>query len=274
MTAAKLLKRWQQRLARLQQTLDQNWHDCRKSGQQEAIHRLRVVLRRSRLYTRLGVSLLGKSKIKPFRDWANQISDALGPVRDSDMALEWLKANQPSVSLGEKIRLHRQKQWHSVRSQLKHGKKIPCVIPNRMGTKKAAKRLDRRLAVSLQDAWSKVNQCTEQLAVCPVEKWHELRREIRRIRYLVELIIPDKQQSSDPLLRRLIGLQEALGEAQNINVTIAAVLPLANDKEKYILQKKLINQRQSRLTKAQKRLITLRKNSTWKKLGISVGAGE
>jgi hypothetical protein len=64
-----------------------------------AIHALRVALRRSRLLLQLWSKHKDRQRTKRFRAAARQALDALAPVRDCDVALEWALVQPASPEL-------------------------------------------------------------------------------------------------------------------------------------------------------------------------------
>src|ERR1043165_7616398 len=64
------------------------------------VHDLRVALRRARLLASLGCHSICKSKAKYFRDRAHALLDLVSPVRDCDVALDWLnKTKSPAKEI-------------------------------------------------------------------------------------------------------------------------------------------------------------------------------
>ena len=67
------------------------------------VHDLRVALRRARLLAGLGPRLMGKMKAKSFRDTTHALLALLDPVRDCDVALDWLREVKSSPGLVAKL---------------------------------------------------------------------------------------------------------------------------------------------------------------------------
>jgi CHAD domain-containing protein len=233
----------------------------------ESIHRLRVLLRRLRVCLRLGSSLLGKEKVDAFRQWSSAMSDAVGGVRDVDMTLEWLTAQPESHTLRRQLAARRHRMWNAGRKKLVALQPVPRhVIAKRKSRGKAMQRLWRRFCRTLEAAHLEISAFNSPLNTADTEHWHELRRDLRRIRYLRELALPAKAQKKDELLRELVNLQELLGNAQNC-VAALEVLPASGQgPEVRRLRAGLDNRRLDWLAKAQRALRAFQRSRAWKTL--------
>lgn len=220
----KLLRRWQSRKKRLLGSLPVLLECCRANGNSEAVHELRVAVRRLRLYVRLGRPLLGRKSAKQFLSWARSISKATSPVRDLDVALEWLQGHDHTEEASERILAQRT----SAMQALSHNLQAPP-----RGLLKGLTRLKRRgrLHAHLAHRYLKIEsriagsvmRCAPRFFDMSSEEQHQLRRMIRWWRYLLEVGLPRQAQKQDRLLSFLLELQEATGERQNLMLCEAAL---------------------------------------------------
>lgn len=268
MNADKLFRRWAKRLHSLQRSLGKEYARCKRTGEEESIHRLRVLLRRLRVCLRLGSGILGKTKTKAFRDWSLRISDAVGPVRDLDVTLTLLRPLPGATGAAARLRRQRGELWRAARTQLKRPHKLPLGALKRPA-RRSPRRLARKLARTCEGDRAELLRARGHLDTANTEHWHELRRDLRRLRYLRELCLPLKQHAKDPLLRELIHLQELLGNAQNC---VAALAALASDQGRDAppLRARLEHQRQGWLRRAERALAAFQRNRPLAKLALEM----
>ncbi len=189
---------------------------CTTTDEAAAVHDLRVVLRRLRLHLRAGRPLVVPATVAAFRRWASGLSHASGPVRDYDVALEWLEANAGGpVALG-RLQARRRLVWRALRRRLTPPPPALAAGFRSVGReRRAGERLRKRVAKLEARFRLAVQTALPRLVRLPPEAQHDLRRQVRRWRYLREFALPAGQSKSDPLLRRLVRLQTALGEQQD-----------------------------------------------------------
>jgi CHAD domain-containing protein len=192
------------------------------------VHELRVALRRARLLARLGAHSIGRARAKQFRDATRNLLDLLDSVRDCDVALDWLRDVQASASLIKKLQIRRDRLWRSTKRRLQLPATKLAIDPRAKG---GAKKLDRRL-VKLTSATAKRCQKTVKSgSEIPTPALHELRRVVRRWRYLRELQLTAHGIRRDPRLRLLIRVQECLGALQNAEVILDQLKTMGRSEE-------------------------------------------
>jgi CHAD domain-containing protein len=278
MKSAKLIRRWRKRRDQLARALRREWKECRRTGEEEAVHRLRVVLRRSRLYIRVGSPLTGKVKAKKYSQWARQASDNLAWVRDLDMALLWIRKHPETQGLGSLVAVQRQQAWKIAKSKFRRlhsvpGEKRDKGSPSPIGWERAGVRVSRvhghrlkkRFSRSLLEARHEIEAFHSPLSTCPTEVWHGLRRALRRVRYLRELVLSSKQAQKDKLLKALVVLQEELGEAQNLNAVSLVFGRLKRIPDIQVLQGMLREECRKWLDKGHASLLRLKRSDAWAK---------
>ena len=105
-------------------------------------------------------------------------------VRDCDVALDWLRDVQASTGLLKKLQIRRDRLWRATKRRLKLPATKLAIDPKAKG---GAKKLDRRL-VKLSSATAERCQKTVKCGNdIPTSELHDLRRVVRRWRYLREL---------------------------------------------------------------------------------------
>lgn len=186
------------------------------------MHELRVALRRLRLYVRVGRRVLKGAVGSELRRWAKAVSQASGPVRDYDVTLEWLRQKPESAALAGQLQARRNRLWQRRKARVSA---FPAaVIEGIEGVQKRGKpaeRLARQLARREARLQQGVREQLPRFFELEAPEQHEFRRLVRWWRYLRELTLRKGEASADGLLKRLLGLQEALGERQNLAIAAA-----------------------------------------------------
>jgi CHAD domain-containing protein len=222
MSQKELHRRWCRRLAALQKTIGTLFEECRNTGGAETIHDLRVAIRRARLYAQVGRPLLRKGALKRIDTWARMVNDLVGPVRDCDVCMAWLAARSDSLEAIQLIHAERVRLWEVAVSVLKRRKSDQRggMVP-RKNEKDAPQKLGQRYRKELKRITGTVVDAVPHTARMQADELHDLRRGLRRWRYLRELSLSRRAQSTDPLLIWLVKVQDALGESQNLQMAIA-----------------------------------------------------
>lgn len=192
------------------------------------VHDLRVALRRARLLASLGCDSIGKSKTKSFRDRAHTLLDLVGPIRDCDVALDWLIKTKSPAKVVAMLQSRRTRLWHAVKHRLRLSRsKLAIDLESKHHAKKLAQRLERKMA----DAASRCQAAVKNHRQFSVAELHALRRVLRRWRYLYELQLKHREQRHDSTLRLLIKVQDSLGMLQNTEAILEQLKPLGRTKE-------------------------------------------
>lgn len=213
MNADRLAKHWRRTLRDVLARIRK--HRSRASLNAEAVHSARIALRRARLLLLVGRPQLKKTKIQVMRRRARQLLDALGPVRDCDVALEWLACEASTQPLRRAIQRLRLRDWHLARRQLKR-RPPPLRLPaKRPASAALARRWQRLLAITQ----SRCRELLRHPLSLDTAQLHELRRAIRRWRYLLELTVHRQDPVEAGRVRELVKTQEILGAAQNLAAT-------------------------------------------------------
>lgn len=265
MKPRKLLRRWQRRRALLLGELESLLPRCRRRGGVEQVHELRVVLRRLRLFVRVGQPLLDREVIGAFRAWARRISRATSPVRDLDVAMEWLASQPDGLEVIPALKARRQGLWASAQTHL------PPPVPGLLSRLAAqtergdsARRLSRRIRKLERRLANQVRDAVPCFFALPAEEQHEFRRTLRWWRYLRELSLPRRRQRKDGFLKALVALQEATGDRQNIKLAAAALSRLGDSPAVQAHRRQARAAERAQLDRIHDALAAFAKNRGWK----------
>jgi len=219
MKPARLFKRWCRQQKALLNDLVRLLHSCQKRADAEDVHQLRVVTRRLRQIVRLGAAWYSRRTTRTFRDWSRSISLVTDAIRDADVTLDWL-ARQPDATTIA-ARVTRQRARHLRRAQAalpQFSQRLRRALSKPSGGHRHEQRLHQRFQQLQIRLWQRLRRETPKFFKLTTENQHDLRRHVRRWRYLRELELPGKARAKDSLLVRLTDLQGVLGERQNLQL--------------------------------------------------------
>jgi CHAD domain-containing protein len=206
----------------------------------EGVHQMRVATRRMRAAFRAFQAVLPSKLIEGFNEEFRWLAGVLGKVRDLDVQKENLRrdtADMPAedvACLGD-FRVYLDEEWHKARRQLLsnlEGDRYRRLIerfgqfvsasPARRGAVAAQAMTVRAAAVEfIDERLKKVLRRGRRLAAdSPIDEYHDLRIQCKRLRYLFEFFTPVYGARLTPFVRRLRVLQELLGQLQDTGVAI------------------------------------------------------
>lgn len=274
MKPKKLFRQWQRRRQRLQASLRTLVRQCRRQGDVEQVHELRVTLRRLRLFVRVGRPLLDQRAIADFRAWAHRVSKLTSPVRDLDVAIEWLRNEQNAATAVGSCQRPRDRQWLNARRRLPlpPGDLLTALgriteadaAPSRLV--KRVRKLERRYAQA-------VRATLPRFFKLAAEEQHEFRRTLRWWRYLRELRLAPGQQARDKLLRALIAAQETTGDRQNLALAVTALRRQTKATHATELLRQLRREQVEQTAKIGKSLTALARLRGWSACTVPKGPG-
>ena len=203
-------RRWQRQYLRGLRSVRAQFERCRKTGDAEAVHELRVAIRRTRLLALIGRAVIGRRRALEFRAWAQAAADALSPVRDYDVMIEWASGLRDDGVFAAGLRKERQSAWRAARKGLKE---LPQgqwrelrQLKNRPGKRRKLIARYEKISAATREVIEVDARCFDRLNSAGR---HDLRRAVRRFKYLEEL------KTKPHRLEELGKLQGGLGELQN-----------------------------------------------------------
>lgn len=203
----------------------------------EGLHDFRVALRRLRSCLRAYGSSLDESLPKKLRRRLRDLAQATGPGRDTEVQIEWLRAQEKHLASSHRAGL----AWlvarldERMQEALSHlsdelDDEFPALeekLRERLSVYRTEVRLDapaRRptfgeaTAAILREHVAELEQHLAHVEDADDEtEAHEARISAKRLRYLLEPLL-DEIPSAAPLVKRLKGLQEILGELHDAHV--------------------------------------------------------
>lgn len=204
-------------------------------GNPESLHDMRVSIKRLRTLLKAYGDDLGKSVNKP-RQALGKLMDASNPGRDAEVQRDWLRAQDEGV-LDLSARAGREYVLEHLTAQLS-GDSVLDIDHQRRKLTKLAKKLEPILrkkqqktpkhptpfaAITrhyLHDTYAQLQADLQVLehpdAIKQQDALHHARLSGKRLRYLIEPLTD--LDGSDDLLKRLKGLQDALGHIHDMYV--------------------------------------------------------
>jgi CHAD domain-containing protein len=208
----------------------------------EGVHSMRVATRRLRSSMRDFMPLMKKRPLERVRKQLKQIADALGAVRDHDVAiiaLEALQAEAISEPIKEGIkRLIEERGKLRDKARLDLTEVIAVTQLNELQEKfqraieKAAQPKKSGKIVSFNEAGREVVATgwqdlyylgTSLYAPFNIEEIHEMRIAAKRLRYAVELFAACWGEKMEPFAEEISQMQSFLGEVHDCDVWIEGI---------------------------------------------------
>jgi CHAD domain-containing protein len=219
MKSTQLFQRWAKSGTRLRTQLVALTEACLQEGSAPEIHRLRVCLRRCRFWARTGKPLLPARDLARLDAWGRTLADLTGPVRDLDVSIDWFRSHRVGPAVLAGLVERRTQEWTRRRKRLKPP---PRGVLDRLGriepTRDHARGLRRRVRKLEQRFEDQLLKRLDGFFKRDAAARHEVRRLVRRWRYLRESTQSRSEQKQDRLLAALLEFQEAVGDAQNLEL--------------------------------------------------------
>ncbi len=201
-----------------------------RHGDAEAIHQLRVATRRLRALLRLFAPVLPVSVVTRGREGLAQLGTAIGAVRDLDVLALALAARARKLGrecrealapLEDEIAQRRAAALAALVEQLDapRTRRLLAILEGLPG-----RRLPSRSAVPLRDVAGTLVQPVLRSVVragrdldadAPAAALHRLRVRVKRLRYACETLMGLGEERLQPVIARLVDLQDVLGEHQD-----------------------------------------------------------
>ena len=224
-------------LAHLDEAVLHHWEATLDDTDPEALHQLRVALRRSRSVLRAADTIFADTTLDRFSDDLRWLAGLTGPTRDLDVFIaEWhrytdgLDKRSIAALLPVSERLHRHRRaafetlvdgMESERAEQLVAAWTDALVEIRDGSAQIGKHGDRRLGRVVTQRITAAHRrlVKDGRAITdksPSTALHELRKDAKRLRYLVECFggaLPKK--ASKHFVDRLKELQDNLGAIQD-----------------------------------------------------------
>ncbi len=237
-------------LANLATAISANWQGSIDQVDPEFLHDLRIAVRRSRTLLNEAQAVLPAAVLEPIRDGFAWLADLTGPPRDLDVyLLEWSRYTDPlgavvapslepvrdllerrradgHIELETALRSERATRlmgtWRTWLAEPLAGDDLPPRAGRPIGGL-VAKRIVRAHGVLIERG-RLIGPDT------PAEQVHDLRKDAKKLRYLLECfgsLLPEG--SLKRYVRRLKALQDNLGEHQDAEVHVTMLRAIARD---------------------------------------------
>ncbi|MFZ1989309.1 MAG: CHAD domain-containing protein [Alphaproteobacteria bacterium] len=211
--------------------------EARKGEGSEAIHQIRVSLRRLRAVLSDYARAFGCSELKVLADRARDLALLLSPARDLDVFLsdillparEFVTYPEALAHLAENAQNRRVAAWSTARAALDHADYrlflidvaavALCGVPNiEAGSTPVASLPARELAGEVLDrALHKVKSFGERLDELSTEERHELRKRLKKLRYPAEFFASlFDAKGTKKFFMCLTDLQDDLGSLNDV----------------------------------------------------------
>jgi CHAD domain-containing protein len=185
-------------------------HDLADALADDPVHDMRVACRR------MAAALRFFDEAKLARP-VKSLQGALGGLRDLHVQIAWL-GESPSAAERQLLVPAREEAvrealvlWKQAADHLAAAALFAGGIDRTLGDKKTRKDVLRRLR-SIARGLSALGDPPDGLAA------HAVRIQVKKLRYLTELVEPAFPRAAPPLLERLVPLQEALGDLHDADV--------------------------------------------------------
>ena len=222
---------------------------CLRGDDMGAVHHMRVSCRRLRSALQLLRPYYDVEQVKPLRAGVRQLGKRLGAVRDYDVFLlalapycDQLEANSLSWDeLRQQLRHTRARHARRLSAYLASGKYrrslrairafLRASPPKQKGGKRAPREVRHVLPLVLHQQLAIVRAYDDKLPVSKVSTLHQLRIEIKRLRYLITQFAAVLGTSADSFVSELKRMQDELGALNDIYSAraILARLPREGD---------------------------------------------
>lgn len=229
MKATRIFRQWQRAGERLGRQLLALAAACANGGTPRQIHDLRVTLRRFRFWARVGKPLLRAPLRKRLAGWAHKVAGLTSRVRDIDASAEWLRSRRADSGTLERFKQARVMEWRQQQRRFRppSPKLIEGLVQIEV-TRGNARLLRRRIRKLEEGFEDELGELLPRFFKLDSPEQHEVRRVVRRWRYLREMLGDRKARGERALLDHLLAVQAAVGDHQNIQLglqLLAETLP-------------------------------------------------
>ena len=241
----------------------------RSSPDPEAVHDLRVAIRRCRSVAAVMEEVDPDPAWPEMRKVGRKLFHGLGALRDAQVMDEWVKKLAPET---DPVRMQLQSRFETSEAGLRES----ALRAANKFDEKSWKRLERSLrqrsrfvpagslaaeCLALERFESAKELHAKALRTEKSNPWHTLRIGLKRFRYTVESLLPDKYASWSGNLKRL---QDLLGEIHDLDVLSGLVRKsdsMESEESRKVWEDAMASERRQRMETY--RQLTLGKTSLW-----------
>jgi CHAD domain-containing protein len=230
----------------------------------DAVHDMRVAVRRLRSVLRTTKPMLAEQWVDSLREELDWLADLLGAVRDLDVLRENLRRDATDIDalhagallrpLDEQHRLARDALLEGMQ-QARYYSLLDGV--EAAGEAPPTRRSDLELEALAASEFRKLRKRGRGLAAMDDEQLHKTRIRTKRARYAAELVKQSRGKDARRLISAAKKLQDVLGEHQDAVVASPRLLELARlapNTDCAVLAGRLIEQQQHRKRRARREL--------------------
>ncbi|HZY45201.1 MAG TPA: CHAD domain-containing protein [Anaerolineae bacterium] len=209
-----------------------------RAGNEDAIHDLRVAVRRLRVTVRLARSEYKQKSIAPLRSALSEFADRLAAVRDLDVILEhgltfaqkhrsreakldlWLDhlKLRRAAAQNDLTRWLKSKRFHKFSSEFETFANTPQAAVRSKNDRLDSARVSEVMPSLIWEQYGAV-RAYEAVRSMSIEQMHALRIEVKRLRDGLEFFSEVLGQETHELIDLLVRLQDHLGALQDAIVT-------------------------------------------------------
>ncbi len=208
------------------------------TGNEDAIHDLRVAVRRLRVTVRLARSEYKQKSIAPLRSALSELADRLGAVRDLDVILDhgltfaqqhrsreakldvWLDhlKLRRTAAQNDLTRWLKSKRFHKFSTEFETFANTPQAAVRSKNDRLGSARVSEVMPGLIWEQYGAV-RAYETVRSMSIEQMHALRIEVKRLRDGLEFFSEVLGQETHELVDLLVRLQDHLGALQDATVT-------------------------------------------------------
>jgi CHAD domain-containing protein len=198
---------------------------------EEAVHDLRVALRRTRTVLEAGRPVLGRFHCEEVRTGLRDVQRATGSLRDEEVLLELVQSlggTDPTIEPWLEIRRRRERSLRrSLVRRIEIGeldrsrRLLDALLAFRVDPARD-KRLAKFARRSVADAWRRVEH-RRTARTDDARALHELRIAYKRLRYIVETFAEALPSDLTALAQPAARLQSRLGKVHDVDVAMVCV---------------------------------------------------
>jgi CHAD domain-containing protein len=222
----------------------EQWRMCRLNedralkGDTEALHDLRVALRRLRVWLSATESICSDIRTRTLERRLRRFQKVLGPARDADVALIWLNGRPSKSRAGERTRKKLMMRWARVaraaRRKAAMAFRSAAWAAVKQRVEKCLDKAERNDPIpapllmhagraAIQRAMKRVKRRYRRMNAAHPEELHALRIAVRKLRYLCEFFAPFLGAETAKTARDAKKCQDVLGDVHDCDIVLLSM---------------------------------------------------